>query len=75
MAVATGRNDCRCSGVAVFDGKTGAPVSFNREAVRIVASLRDPDQSPEQLLEVLSYPESTEGGPWGQPLKKREGAP
>ena len=22
-----------------------------------------------------SYPESTEGGPWGQPLKKREGAP
>ena len=20
-------------------------------------------------------PESTEGGPWGQPLKKREGAP
>ena len=23
----------------------------------------------------LTYPESTEGGPWGQPLKKREGAP
>ena len=22
-----------------------------------------------------AYPESTEGGPWGQPLKKREGAP
>ena len=22
-----------------------------------------------------TYPESTEGGPWGQPLKKREGAP
>ena len=42
-------------GVAVFDAKTGAPVSFNREAVRIVDSLRDPDQSPEQLLEVLSY--------------------
>ena len=42
-------------GVAVFDAKTGAPVSFNREAVRIVDSLRDPDQPPEQLLEVLSY--------------------
>ena len=42
-------------GVAVFDAKTGAPVSFNREAVRIVDSLRDPDQTPEQLLEVLSY--------------------
>ena len=42
-------------GVAVFDARTGAPVSFNHEAVRIVESLRDPDQSSEQLLEVLSY--------------------
>ena len=42
-------------GVAVFDARTGAPVSFNQEAVRIVESLRDPDQSSEQLLEVLSY--------------------
>ena len=42
-------------GVAVFDAKTGAPVSFNREAVRIVDSLHDPDQPPEQLMEVLSY--------------------
>ena len=30
-------------------------MSFNHEAVRIVESLRDPDQSSEQLLEVLSY--------------------
>jgi DNA-binding response OmpR family regulator/signal transduction histidine kinase len=42
-------------GVAVFDAKTGAPVSFNREARRIVDSLRDPDQSPEQLLEELTF--------------------
>ena len=42
-------------GVAVFDARTGAPLSFNRETVRIVESLRDPDQPPEQLLEVLSY--------------------
>ena len=42
-------------GVAVFDARTGAPLSFNREAVRIVESLRDPDQPPEQLLEVLTY--------------------
>ena len=42
-------------GVAVFDARTGAPLSFNREAVRIVESLRDPDQRPEHLLEVLSY--------------------
>ena len=26
-------------------------------------------------LDPVSKPESTEGGPWGQPLKKREGAP
>ena len=42
-------------GVAVFDAKTGAPVSFNREAVRIVDSLRDPDEPPERLMKVLSY--------------------
>ena len=42
-------------GVAVFHARTGAPLSFNREAVRIIESLRDPDQAPEQLLEVLSY--------------------
>ena len=42
-------------GVAVFDARTGAPLSFSREAVRIIESLRDPDQSPEQLLEVVSY--------------------
>ena len=42
-------------GVAVFDAKTGAPVSFNREAVRIVDSLRNPDERPEQLMEVISY--------------------
>ncbi len=42
-------------GVAVFDVATGAPVSFNREARRIVDSLRNPDQSPEDLLEILTY--------------------
>ena len=42
-------------GVVVFDTRTGAPVSFNREATRIVDSLRDADQSPEQLLHVLTF--------------------
>ena len=42
-------------GVAVFDATTGAPKSFNREAGRIVDSLRDPDQAPEQLLEALTF--------------------
>ena len=41
-------------GVAVFDARTGAPVSFNREAVRILGVLRTPDDPPEQLLEVLT---------------------
>ena len=41
-------------GVAVFDAKTGAPLSFNREAVRIIDSLRMPDAPPEQLLQLLN---------------------
>ena len=41
-------------GVAVFDARTGAPVSFNREAVRIIQSLRTPDSPPEQILEALT---------------------
>lgn len=42
-------------GVAVFNAQTGEPVSFNREAQRIVDGLRDPDQAPEQLLDVLTF--------------------
>ena len=42
-------------GVVLFDARTGTPLSFNREARRIVDGLREPDQSPEQLLEVLTY--------------------
>ena len=42
-------------GVVVFDARTGAPVSINREARRIVDGLRDPDQSAEQLLEVITF--------------------
>ncbi len=42
-------------GVVVFDAKTGGPISFNREARRIVDALRDPDQLPEDLLEVLRF--------------------
>ena len=41
-------------GVVVFDARTGEPKSFNREARRIVESLRMPDSPPEQLLEVLT---------------------
>ena len=39
-------------GVVVFDALTGVPKSFNREARRIADSLRDPDQTPEDLLDV-----------------------
>jgi len=41
-------------GVVVFDARIGRPVSFNREARRIVEGLRTEDRSPVELLEVLS---------------------
>ena len=41
-------------GVAVFDVRTGALLSFNREMARIVDGLRDADQTPEQLLELIT---------------------
>ncbi len=42
-------------GVVVLDAVTGVLKSFNREARRIVDSLRDPDQSLEDLLTVLTF--------------------
>ncbi len=42
-------------GVAVFDAATGMPRSFNREARRIVDSLRGPGQSPVDLLKVITF--------------------
>ena len=42
-------------GVAVLDAGTGLPVSFNREAMRIVDSLRDPGQTPEDLLNRMTF--------------------
>ena len=41
-------------GVVVFDARTGAVVSINREATRIVESLRQPDQTHEQLLGIIT---------------------
>ena len=41
-------------GVAVFDARTGEPISFNREAVRIMQRVKLPDRPPEHLLEVLT---------------------
>ena len=43
-------------GVVVFDARTGAPVSFNREAGRIVGVLQPPGRPPEQLLEGPDLP-------------------
>ena len=42
-------------GVAVFDATTGAPASFNREAMRIMDSLRAPGQSPVDLLNTVTF--------------------
>ncbi len=41
-------------GVVVFDATTGFPKSINREAMRIVDSLRDGGQPAEGLLEVVT---------------------
>ena len=41
-------------GVVVFDAPTGHPVSLNREARRIIASLREPGEPIERLLEVVT---------------------
>ena len=41
-------------GVAVLDARTGAPVSFNPEAVRILDGLRTPGRPPEHLLDVMT---------------------
>ncbi len=41
-------------GVVVFDAQTGAPVSFNREAMRIVEILQEPDRPSEDLLDVVT---------------------
>ena len=41
-------------GVLVFDAATGRPVSFSREAKRIVDGLRMPGRSHEQLLETVT---------------------
>ncbi|MCY4488391.1 MAG: response regulator [Deltaproteobacteria bacterium] len=41
-------------GVVVFDARNGAPVTFNREARRIVEALRAPGRSAAQLLEVVN---------------------
>ena len=41
-------------GVVVFDGKTAKPISFNKEAARIVNELQTPGESPEELLDVIT---------------------
>ena len=41
-------------GVAVFDGHSGEPVSYNPEAARIVNNLLEQDQDPAELLRVAT---------------------
>ena len=42
-------------GVVVFDAKSGRLASLNREARRIVESLRPPGHPPEQFLELITF--------------------
>ena len=41
-------------GVVVFDAKSGTPVSYNRETLRIIEGLRQFDGPPEQIMDILS---------------------
>ena len=41
-------------GVAVLDAQTGQPISFNREARRLVSGLLDEGQEPEAILEAAT---------------------
>ncbi len=41
-------------GVVVLDARTGAPVSFNREAARLVEGLLDEGQRPEDILDEVT---------------------
>ena len=45
-------------GVVVFDVATGRPLSFNREALRMVEVLGAPGQSPEDLISVMTFQRS-----------------
>ncbi len=42
-------------GVVILDAVMGVPKSFNKEARRIVGSLLNPDQSPEDLIDLVTY--------------------
>ena len=42
-------------GVVVFDARTGEPVSFNREARRIIGGLQTPGCPVEQLIDVVTF--------------------
>ena len=41
-------------GVVVFDAQTGRPISFNREAQRIMEELHTPDRPIEELLDTIT---------------------
>ena len=41
-------------GVAVFDGRTGKPVSFNREVQRVIEALDMQGRSPEEVLKMIT---------------------
>ncbi len=42
-------------GVAVFDAATGGLLSLNREARRLIGNLAGPGQTPEEVLETITY--------------------
>ena len=60
-------------GLTVAQPRAGEAAQ-NRAQIDLVIQIRCPDGKCRTSLEDLSKPESTEGRPWGQPLKKPAGA-
>ena len=62
-------------GVAVLDAATGAPLSLNREARRIMAGLDMADSTAERLREAVScLARRRTGGHAGRSRQRRDGA-
>ena len=84
--VVYGKEQLRPNQQALFD-KLNIKATFRRnlhakcymnENEAVVTSMnlyRYSQDNNDEMGILVSKPESTEGGPWGQPLKKREGAP
>ena len=74
-AAACAVNRVGCAAKANWVGTAPPMAGLLRLVCAIPPTEPDVRLSPHPALRQMGYPESTEGRPWGQPLKKLEGAP